>query len=102
MSEESITRYHAAGHAIQSGVAYEMTQGDAAAGTSPKSLRTGVNLSKCDQAALVRLLMAKGVFTLDEYEQELADEAEREVQRYEDRANARMEATGSPSKITFG
>jgi hypothetical protein len=37
----------------------------------------------CDHAALVRLLIAKGVFALEEYSKEIADEMERERERYE-------------------
>ena len=76
-------RYVNACHAIQSGVAFEQSRGSQDG--TPKHLRVGVNTSKCDMAALVRILIGKGLFTEAEYVKELADEAEREVKRYEDR-----------------
>ncbi len=73
--------YHDACHAIQTGVALDHANG----GTdgSPKHLRVGINLTKCDHAALVRLLIAKGVFTEREYLDTITDEANAEVGRYE-------------------
>lgn len=68
---------------MQSGVAYEMERDPKPA--SPKHLRVGVNVALCDHAALVRLLMAKGLFTEEEYFSTLADEMEREKARYEAR-----------------
>lgn len=81
--EGYIQRYNAALHAMQTGVAYEMAK-DSKKNT-PKDLRVGVNSAMISDAALARLLVAKGVFTIAEYESELADEAEREVVRYEAR-----------------
>lgn len=51
--------------------------------TSPKHLRVGVNTSKVDQSALVKLLINKGIFTEIEYEEALADAMEAEKRRYE-------------------
>lgn len=76
-------RYLAACHAVQSGVAAEHSRGSTSG--TPKHLRTGLDIRACDHAALVRLLVAKGVFTAEEYGKEIADEAEREVKRYESR-----------------
>lgn len=70
-------------HAIQTGITFEMEKGSK--DTTPKHLRVGVNSALCDQAALVRLLIKKGVFTKEEYEEEILLELEREVKRYEDR-----------------
>jgi hypothetical protein len=67
---------------MQSGVAFEMGIGDREAATSPKHLRVGVNSALCSHAALVRLLMDKGVITEEEYVRAQADEMEREVERY--------------------
>jgi hypothetical protein len=91
------TRLARAAHAMQSGVAYEMERGRDAA-TEPKHLRVGVNAAMVDHAALVRLLVAKGLFTWEEYAKECADEMEREVARYEERANA----GGGDQVIHFG
>jgi len=82
MSEKTdAERYEAAMHAMQSGVALMMSIDGAS--TSPKHLRVGVNSAMCDHAALVRLLMDKGLFTQEEYTKEVADEMEREKERYE-------------------
>jgi hypothetical protein len=74
-------RYELAAHAVQTAVKFEQATGSNCG--SPKHLRTGLNLSKCDQAALVKLLIAKSILTLDEYQHALADEAEAEVERYQ-------------------
>jgi hypothetical protein len=76
-------RYLDAAHAMQTGVALEMEHGESA--TEPKHLRVGVNAAMCDHAALVRLLVARGLITEEEYAREIADEMEREVERYRDR-----------------
>lgn len=73
--------YEAALHAMQTGVAYEMECDPAS--TQPKHLRVGINSGLCNQAALVRVLVDKGVFTEDEYRDAITDEMNREVERYE-------------------
>ena len=75
-------RYEAAAHAMQSGVAAMMNYSPPS--TSPKHLRVGVNAAFVQNAALLRLLVDKGVFALAEYEKYLADEMEREVERYQE------------------
>ena len=57
--------------------------------TDPKHLRVGVNSAMCDHAALVRVLIAKGILTEDEYLEAVADEMEREQKRYEERLTAK-------------
>ena len=86
--EENRQRYLAACHAIQTGVAFEQSRGSDDG--TPKHLRTGVNIAMCDHAALVRLLIAKGLFNEEEYTAALADEAEEEVKRYEDRLGGKV------------
>lgn len=81
-------RYAAAAHGMQSGVAMEMTHNPAP--TSPKHLRVGVNAAMVDHAALAALLIAKGVFTEDEYVAALADAMEREQARYEQHLRERF------------
>lgn len=76
-------RYLSKAHAMQTGVALEMAAG--VRDTEPKHLRVGINSAMCDHAALVRLLIEKGVITDEEYVREVADEMEREVARYEER-----------------
>ena len=80
--EESMKRYEDAAHAVQSGVAQTMNIDRNA--TTPKHLRVGLNLSKCEHAALVRLLISKGFIGEEEYYAALADEAEAEQARYEE------------------
>lgn len=77
--------YDEARHAIQTGVQYEIETGLRA--HDPKLLRTGINMAMCDHAALARLLIQKGVITHEEYVEAITAEANREVERYEERAN---------------
>ena len=79
-------RYLKAAHAMQTGVALEMSRH--AAPTEPKHLRVGVNAAMSDQAGLVKLLIAKGIFTEDEYFAAIADKMEDEVADYEQRLSA--------------
>lgn len=86
MAKEDVDRYLAAAHGMQSGVAFEMNNNPKP--TEPKHLRVGINSAMCDHTALVRLLIERGIFNPDEYERAIADEMEREVERYEARAPA--------------
>lgn len=79
---EAGRRYIAAVHGVQSGVAARMEYGDKY--TSPKHMRTGIDMSKADQAGLAKLLIAKGVITEVEYHEAMADGAEEERKRYEE------------------
>lgn len=83
-SEETmanIRRYEEVAHAVQSGVAMEMNVNPKP--TEPKHLRVGVNMSKVDHAALVALLVEKGLFTDEEYTAALVKAVEEEKARYE-------------------
>jgi len=73
--------YHDKAHAMQSGVAMKMNIDPGE--TTPKHLRVGVNSAMCDHAALVRILIAKGILSQEEYEAEITAEMGREVERYE-------------------
>lgn len=86
-------RYLQAAHAMQTGVALEHARGSDDA--TPKHLRVGINSALVNDAALVRLLIDKGVLTLAEYERAVADQMEREVADYE----ARLSATGTQVKL---
>ena len=59
--KENVAAYEAAAHAMQTGVAFLMERGDKA--TEPKHLRVGINSAMVEHAALVRLLISKGVIT---------------------------------------
>lgn len=67
-------------HAIQSAIAAKMAIDPSDA--SPKHLRVGVNSAMCDQAALARLLIDKGVITEQEYSSAVIAELHRELDRY--------------------
>lgn len=74
--------YEEALHAVQSGVAMK-TELKIGEETAPKHLRVGVNSAMCDHAALVRLLVVKGVITEDEYLSAIAQSMNDEADRYE-------------------
>lgn len=76
--------YEDALHGIQTGVKFEMERGHSTAHT-PKHLRVGIDSAMVNDAALAHLLVKKGVFTQEEYAEELRLEANRELDRYEDR-----------------
>jgi len=70
-------------HAVQSGVAACISVGRVPDDTTPKHLRTGINLTKCDHAALVLLLVRKGLITELEYFEAVRDMVKKEVADYE-------------------
>lgn len=76
--------YEGALHAMQSGVAMEIELGLSKA-TTPKQLRVGVNSAMVEHAALVKLLLAKGVITQAEFEQGLTEAMNAEADSYEKR-----------------
>lgn len=78
-------RYKRAAHGMQTGVAWEMLNQPLSAATSPKHLRVGINSAMADQEGLVRLLIAKGIITEEEYTTAMADAMERERGRYQAR-----------------
>lgn len=81
MSQNDIDRYHAAAHAMQSGVVSLLTIQPEL--TEAKHVRVGINSAHVSIAALTRLLIEKGVFTDDEMHAALASEMDREVERLE-------------------
>ena len=94
--EEFSARSAALGHAIQTGVALEQ-QIDPSNG-SPKHLRVGVNMALVEHAAIVKLLIAAGVFTEAQYFEAVITELEAEKARY----TARLEAHyGGATKINL-
>jgi hypothetical protein len=99
--QEIIDQYHALLHAMQSGVAADIGQQlprteDPQMVNFLKHMRVGVNSTMCDQAALVRIFVAKGLFTDAEYFQALVEEMKREVERYEKTLSERF---GRPVKL---
>lgn len=80
-TEEARQRYLDAAHGMQSGVAMKMNYDTKE--TEPKHLRVGVNAAQSDQSGLAMLLIAKGVFTEEEYCAAVADAMERERDAYQ-------------------
>jgi hypothetical protein len=87
-SGTSAEQYVALGHAVQSGVAMEMELGSQA--STPKHLRTGLDMRAADMEGLVTLLIEKGVFSTEEYAAAILASAEWEVARYEARLTRRL------------
>lgn len=81
--------YEAAMHGVQTGIAYKIEMAPDEAGASPKHLRVGIDSAMVSDAALVRLLVKKGLITHEEYMEELTLEANRELERYEEWFRAR-------------
>lgn len=91
-------RYHRAAHAMQSGVAIQISAG-VSDETEPKHLRVGVNSALSDVGAIAGLLIAKGVFTLEEYTKAVADKMEQEEESYRNKIAKRMGIT--PDRINL-
>lgn len=90
MSDQPKLPYEAAMHAVQTGVAMEMRKeqeehGDDWHQRHHKHLRVGINSAMCESAALIRLLVDKGITTYEEWQGYLEDEVNREVERYRER-----------------
>lgn len=73
-------------HAMQTGVAHIIESGTSTE-TEPKHLRVGVNSAMVEAAALVHLLVDKGLITLEEWEVALTAMMKREVETYSARVN---------------
>jgi hypothetical protein len=94
MSENPrLDRYYAAAHAVQSGVMHDMAlkrrDGQDLTDTL-KHMRTGIDTAKVEQGGLAALLIEKGVFTTEEYEEAMASAMEKEKARYEQHLSERM------------
>jgi len=69
-------------HAMQSGVKYANEPNESEE-VKPKHLRVGINAAMSDHAALVELLVDKGVFTKEEYLDKIIRYMKLEVNMYE-------------------
>ena len=87
--EFDIQRYFDACHQMQTGVKFSIELGSDEA--TPKHLRVGVNSAMVEHAALISLLVQKGIITKGEYFRELRIHMEHEVERYK---KLLKEATG--------
>lgn len=85
---EKALKYQSLAHALQSGIEYNRDQTE----KDPKHLRVGINVAHSDHAALVNLLIAKGLFTQDDYFDYLIEQLEKEVQSYEEMLSAQYGA----------
>jgi hypothetical protein len=74
--------YEAAVHGVQSAIAHKI--GTGWNGASDKHLRVGVDMSKADMLGLVMLLIAKGVFTEEEYIEHMRLAANTELAMHEE------------------
>jgi hypothetical protein len=79
--------YKTALHGIQTAIAYEMGKaelyGERHMMTESKHLRVGVDSSFITHAGVALLLLEKGIFTLEEYEEAIRLHANNELARYE-------------------
>lgn len=82
IAAEHERRYYSALHGMQSGVAFRQND-PANTECQPKHLRVGVNSALVDSATVVKLLIAKGIFTEVEYFDMLATTMEQERDNYE-------------------
>ena len=96
--QEKIKKYHALCQAMQTGVAYETEPGVCQQDSHiPKHLRVGVNMAMCEQGAMAKLLVKKGIITEEEYVDAMIDMMEQEVKQYTDR----IEKALGGAKITL-
>lgn len=93
MTTEHNERYQAAAHAMQTGVAYRIEYDPRHA--TPKDLRVGVNSAHVSIGALAKLLIDKGVITLDEYTAANADQMETEAATYQAWLQDRLGGNGT-------
>lgn len=88
--DELHQRYYAAMHGVQAGVSLDIEDDPSSA--EPKHLRVGFNSAFVNEAAIVRLLIDKGLCTEVEYWEHLVAEAEAERTRYETKISKRFGA----------
>ena len=84
--DEKRTYYLALCHAMQSGVGLEIQERFDGSAATPKHLRVGVNVAMCEHGAVVALLIAKGLFTEEEYIDSMIEKMEEEVRKYQERS----------------
>lgn len=95
--------YEAAMHGVQSAIKFELEQSGwavnhPALATVIKHLRTGIDARAADAQGLASLLIAKGVFTLEEYTEVLRLAANEELSRYQQHCR---DTYGLPSHVEF-
>lgn len=90
--ERETDRYMRAAHRVLTAIGFNPDQTQC----EPKQLRVGVDMRAADARGLARLLIAKGLFTLDEYVTAVADAADLEAAEHE----AILQAQFPGTKIT--
>jgi hypothetical protein len=78
-----MSAYSDAAHRIQTAIAFLMGRDPNYTATEPKHLRVGIDLTKSDMGGLATLLIAKGVFTTEEYIAAVTESAIKEADGYE-------------------
>lgn len=78
-------RYARAAHRVQTAIGFNPDRPR----DQYKDLRVGCDMSKADMAGLATLLISKGVFTMEEYLEAVADSAEREAEDKETELSVR-------------
>lgn len=81
-------RYMAAMHGVQAGIAMLIEQGETLA--TPKHLRVGIDSAMVSDAALVQLLIEKGVISELEYYESLVKYADMERETLERRLSDKL------------
>ena len=81
-------RYMKAAHRVQTAIGFMPDHPN----QTHKGMRTGIDLSKSDMMGLATLLIDKGIITLEEYEEAIANSAEKEADDYEKELSSRMSA----------
>jgi hypothetical protein len=84
----ALARYDKAAHAVQSGIAMWMSLDPSL--FTPKHMRVGIDTGKAELWGLAQLLISKGVITLTEYHEAIADAMEEEKTRWEKEIGERL------------
>jgi hypothetical protein len=79
--------YEEAAHGVQTAIAFSIEMGGKS--TEPKHMRTGIDISKAEQAGIAHLLISKGIFTIDEYMETMRLAANTELFMHEKKAKSR-------------
>ena len=94
--DEQLREVEALSHAVQSGVAYELGEhsevGSQLGSSSPKHLRTGVNLRAVEHGALVALLLERGIIDEEGYFDALIAGLQREKRSLEKSLSKKLNA----------
>lgn len=88
--QASVARHNLHLRRVQTGIATQMDQGSK--DTEPKHLRVGIDSLFADAKGLATLLLAKGVFTREEYLAAIAQSMEEEADGMEASLSAKLGA----------